>query len=61
MPIALLCRSYPPMVSGIAVAVRHMAEAHSLETTLAAHERVSSDLMAGPRLDSPPPALSPTR
>ena len=61
MRIALLRQPYPTTVSVIAVAVRHMAETHSLETALAAHERVSSDLMAGSRLDSPPPGLSPTQ
>ncbi len=51
MRITLLCQSYPPMVSGIAMAVRHMVEVHSLDTTLAAHGRVYSNLTAGHRVD----------
>jgi glycosyltransferase involved in cell wall biosynthesis len=50
----------PSLARRLGLAARRMAEAHSLEATLDAHEGVYSALMAGPRLDPPPSALGPT-
>ena len=47
----------PALARRLGLAARHMAEAHSLEATLDAHEGVYNALMAGPRLDPPVTAM----